>query len=362
MEERPFTPAGVNTILHGNSPPDPGDGDNGDFYIDDTAWVIYGPKSAGVWPAGEPLVGPQGPQGIQGEQGEQGIQGIQGEQGDQGPAGVGTPTGAILAFGGQAAPADFLLCDGASYLRATYPALFAVLGVEYGAADGTHFNVPDLRDRFPRGRATPSTPVASGGTATETLTSTQIPAHTHGVTGITVGSESAHTHGIGTYAAASESAHSHGIGTIAAAAEAAHTHGIGTIAAGSTNIDHWHYFDNYPSRYLITGYAPEVSSGSNAYHVNSYDRPQYNTYWMSSSQTATHAHTMSGSTGAGSSHTHTMSGSTGTGSAHTHTLSGSSGAGSAHTHVLSGATDSAGSGGSHNNLPPYLTVNYIIKT
>src|SRR5262245_29209456 len=58
-----------------------------------------------------------------------------------------TPSGAVQAFAGASAPAGWLLCDGASYLRSDQAALFAVIGTTYGAADGTHFNVPDLRGR-----------------------------------------------------------------------------------------------------------------------------------------------------------------------------------------------------------------------
>jgi len=35
---------------------------NGDFYINTTAWVLYGPKASGAWPgSGTSLVGPAGP-------------------------------------------------------------------------------------------------------------------------------------------------------------------------------------------------------------------------------------------------------------------------------------------------------------
>jgi hypothetical protein len=35
---------------------------NGDFYLDRTAWVLYGPKASGAWPgSGTSLVGPAGP-------------------------------------------------------------------------------------------------------------------------------------------------------------------------------------------------------------------------------------------------------------------------------------------------------------
>ncbi len=47
-------------------------------------------------------------------------------------------------------PTGWLEEDGSSLVRATYPALFAVIGTMYGAADATHFNLPDARGRFPR--------------------------------------------------------------------------------------------------------------------------------------------------------------------------------------------------------------------
>lgn len=62
-----------------------------------------------------------------------------------------TPSGAILPYGGTSAPAGYLFCDGTSYLRSAYPALFTAISTAYGTADGTHFNVPDLRGYFLRG-------------------------------------------------------------------------------------------------------------------------------------------------------------------------------------------------------------------
>ena len=51
-----------NTILNGAGAPGAGVGVNGDFYIDTTAWVLYGPKASGAWPgSGTSLVGPAGP-------------------------------------------------------------------------------------------------------------------------------------------------------------------------------------------------------------------------------------------------------------------------------------------------------------
>ena len=44
--------------------------------------------------------------------------------------------------------ASWGLCDGRSLERASYPQLFANIGTTYGFVDATHFNLPDLRDRF----------------------------------------------------------------------------------------------------------------------------------------------------------------------------------------------------------------------
>ena len=60
-------------------------------------------------------------------------------------------TGFIMPFGGTSAPTGWLACDGSSVLRASYPALFSAIGTTHGAADGTHFNVPDMRGLFVRG-------------------------------------------------------------------------------------------------------------------------------------------------------------------------------------------------------------------
>ena len=91
--------------------------------------------------------------------------------------------GAITAYGGSSAPTGWLLCDGASLLRATYAALFAVLGTTYGSADGTHFNVPDLRANVPVGykASDPNFGTLGGavGAVTHSISTAEMPAHTH---------------------------------------------------------------------------------------------------------------------------------------------------------------------------------------
>lgn len=71
--------------------------------------------------------------------------------GSVGTASGGVPVGSIVLWPASSLPADWLACDGASLLRSGYPDLFAVLGTAYGAADGTHFSLPDYRGRVPVG-------------------------------------------------------------------------------------------------------------------------------------------------------------------------------------------------------------------
>jgi len=71
-----------------------------------------------------------------------------------------TPIGAIVWFPATTAPTSWLVADGRAVSRATYGALFAVVGTTYGAGNGTTtFNLPDLRGMFARGWD------AAGGTA-----------------------------------------------------------------------------------------------------------------------------------------------------------------------------------------------------
>lgn len=61
-------------------------------------------------------------------------------------------TGSVIAFAATSPPAGFLVCDGSAVSRSVYANLFAVIGITFGAGDGsTTFNLPDLRDRQPIG-------------------------------------------------------------------------------------------------------------------------------------------------------------------------------------------------------------------
>lgn len=64
------------------------------------------------------------------------------------------PIGAIIPFGSDTVPENWLLCDGSLVSRTTYQDLFNVIGTSYGAGDGfTTFNLPDLRGKVSVGKS-----------------------------------------------------------------------------------------------------------------------------------------------------------------------------------------------------------------
>src|ERR1700729_4230938 len=76
------------TLLNGSSSPAAALGDNGDFYLDTSTDVLYGPKAGGAWPGtGVSLIGQTGATGATGAQGLQGPAGPKGDIGPQGPQG-----------------------------------------------------------------------------------------------------------------------------------------------------------------------------------------------------------------------------------------------------------------------------------
>lgn len=96
------------------------------------------------------------------------------------------PTGSILAFGGDSAPAGFLMCQGSAVSRTTYPTLFALVGTRFGEGDGsTTFNLPDFRGRFLRGLTGASTMDPDSASRTAMATG--------GATGNNVGSVQGHS-------------------------------------------------------------------------------------------------------------------------------------------------------------------------
>lgn len=102
-----------------------------------------------------------------------------------------TPVGAGMLWYTDTAPAGYLICDGSAISRSDYAKLFAVVGTSYGVGNGsTTFNLPDLRQRFPIGKAASGTGNSLGATGGAIDHKHTSAAHTHSVP--------AHYHGMGT--------------------------------------------------------------------------------------------------------------------------------------------------------------------
>lgn len=96
--------------------------------------------------------------------------------------------GEIRMFAGNFAPRSFALCDGQLIAVSQNDALFSLLGTIYGGDGRTTFGLPDLRGRVPvhAGTGPGLAPVrlgAKGGAEKVTLTSQQLPSHTHTLQG-----------------------------------------------------------------------------------------------------------------------------------------------------------------------------------
>lgn len=92
--------------------------------------------------------------------------------------------GEVRMFAGNFAPAGWAFCDGQLLPISENETLFNLIGTTFGGDGESTFAVPDLRGRIPihNGTANYGTSFVLGesaGVETVTLTTAQIPAHTH---------------------------------------------------------------------------------------------------------------------------------------------------------------------------------------
>ena len=192
-------------------------------------------------------------------------------------------SGEIRMYGSDVAPIGWLLCDGASYLRADYADLFAIIGTRFGSIDTAHFSVPNLKGNVPVGKDPSDVTFQNignfGGAKTHTLAVTEIPSHNHG------GS-------------------------------------TGTDAPDHAHYDsgHGHYVD--PEVWMNWNGSKKWPNSGSSLWMNTETQGGRGRSWVS------------------------------TGYANI------GGASARHTHSVT----AQGGGSSHNNLQPYLVVNFIIKT
>jgi len=94
------------------------------------------------------------------------------------------PIGGMIEWPSDTIPDRWLLCDGASLLRADYPELFAIIGVAFGSVDSTHFNVPQMENRSPMGAHGATVPdiADTWGATTHNMLLNDLVPHSHAVT------------------------------------------------------------------------------------------------------------------------------------------------------------------------------------
>lgn len=240
----------------------------------------------------------------------------------------GVPVGSISMFGGSSAPAGFALCDGSAISRTTYAALFAVLGTAYGAGDlSTTFNLPDLRQRFPLGKATSGTGNTLGATGGNIDHDHAVPAHYHGKGTLNITSSGTHTTAI-----------SHDHSSFNTVAGGGHGHGHSLTASSS----------NFAVKTGSVAGSGSPMSGTNATGGDT--------------TRGDHSHGVTGTVGgADGTHLHGID---------VPAFTGNSASDGAHPHANSSFSGSVGNtGGSNGDAsfntnsknPPYQVVNYIIK-
>lgn len=243
------------------------------------------------------------------------------------------PVGTVVAFAGSTAPEGWLLCDGSAVSRSTYANLWVTLSSTYGNGDGsTTFNLPDAMGRSIVGAGSGSglttrTLSTKSGVESVTLTGAQsgTSAHGHGntisATTGTVSADHAHNANHGHTASSGEQSatHNHYIGS--------HAHSYKTAATATAGTN----------RAILTG----TGSGATTGGINDESIAAAG-YSYSNNGGHTHPITVDGNNfntgGITVNHTHAV------------TIAGG----------VSTATE-ANATSPHENMMPFLVLNYIIK-
>lgn len=102
----------------------------------------------------------------------------------------------IRMFGGNFAPRGWAFCNGQLVPISQNTALFSLLGTTYGGNGQSTFALPDLQGRAPMhpgngAGLTPRVIGEEGGETSVTLLSTEMPAHSHAISGAVIANSAA---------------------------------------------------------------------------------------------------------------------------------------------------------------------------
>jgi microcystin-dependent protein len=251
------------------------------------------------------------------------------------------PVGSCIPYAGSTSPdtVHWLLAQGQSFLRADYPELFAAIGTQWGAADGTHFSVPDMRERVPVGAGSVLALAATEGLAE---ISRHVIHHHQLAAAVTLSTDGAHQHAaVADHQHAAVGDHQHpGVGDHIHANAGNHNHG----SAGN----HAHGIAS-GALFAITGAQLVAASGSARYAVGDWRNLTDSAGDHSHSDAGDHSHGYAGS------HAHGFAG------AHQHAAAGGHQHASAGAHTHTGSVSGNTSGGGPSDGPSYAVLNYLIR-
>lgn len=213
---------------------------------------------------------------------------------------AGVPVGAGALWFTATPPTNWLICDGSSLDTTTYATLFAAIGYTYGGS-GANFNLPNLQDRFGLGASATHALAATGGEATHLLTAAEIPAHTHPITDHT------HTHTV------NQTPHGHG--------DPGHTHGVND--PGHAHDSEWFVSNQFG----VGNFSP--------------NNPSRGTAGLNTSTNPTGVSIQAAATGIQANNANVSLAAAATG--------------------ITATNANTGGGAAHNNVPPFLAINFIIR-
>ena len=276
-----------------------------------------------------------------------------------------TPIGSVVMWASTSSPpTNWRICNGIQLSQATYADLYAIIGNTYNTGGETvgNFRIPDLTDRFVVGTGPAYALNATGGQATVSLQVANLPPHNH--PGSSIDNDGLHNH------PTSDGSHVHGqlnpdnpaqgqTGTANAphnhpgsvgTGDAPHGHG-GSVQAN--NAPHNHSFTNNLSGIQRGSQGPTntvINNPTGTQSTNSANAPHGHGLTIDAAN-APHAHPFT-IMGNNATHNHVI---TTTNSSHSHTV------GQQGTHNHTFTIGSQGQGTAHENLPPYRSLQYIIR-